>query len=527
MKEWHRTYIDDWVAKDMLSKESILERFNQRIENMAPFSREGKSAVKRVFQSLCSADGLLSESAFISALQTKSTLPQSPEGIQAGKIIYNSLAYLGTYPFPSSPKKNTTKRGLSLEQLTRSLVWALPECECAVMEQSRDCRIRTKSDHRRLIFQSLASTTHTIPYDYEDARKMALADAFEVDRENSLEYCSSNLDDDGDEIYHDLLDVLYSTQEEKSPCLATVPRDSFRSVAKRIVIENNVPSSHPSAIPTDQFVSLIKLPLAFQLAPAETEVDLNHFNAAADSIGAAFAAHEEPEIITWPRFNHAFKEITPYLFDPLYHMLEVAFLESETFPLTGCDRPSTFGDILTLPLMSQLSTFLVGCIYLGDFRRLQRYTVSSRPTPTALIEEVEKALEEAVIILSGTTKSGHLHTFGVFSPKPNADGASIQTNFFENHIGLEPCSIFQLAPVQDVFRGAIGQPGWTVDGDTIAFGQGAGVVMTLKDGLRRAEIKHCVSETSSDEVYRTNNSRGSWMVDFEISGIEIWSEVNE
>jgi hypothetical protein len=96
MKEWHRTYIDDWVVKDMLSKESILERFNKRIENMAPFSRERKSAIKRVFQSLCSTDGLLSESAFVSALQTKSTLPQSPEGIQAGKIIYNSLAYLGT-----------------------------------------------------------------------------------------------------------------------------------------------------------------------------------------------------------------------------------------------------------------------------------------------------------------------------------------------------------------------------------------------------------------------------------------------
>jgi hypothetical protein len=272
---------------------------------------------------------------------------------------------------------------------------------------------------------------------------------------------------------------------------------------------------------------LIKLPLAFQLAPAETEVDLNHFNAAAKSIGAAFAAHEESEIITWPSFNHALKEITPYLFDPLYNMLEVAFLESETYPLTGCDQPSTFGDILRLPLMSQLSTFLVGCIYLGDFRRLQHYTVSCRPTPTTLMEEVEKAPDEAVIILSGTTKSGHLHTFGVFSPKPKADGASIQTNFFQDHVGLEPCSIFQLAPVQDVFRGAIGKPGWTVDGDTIAFGREGGVVMTLKDGLHHAEIKQHVSETSSNEVYRTNNSRGSWMVDFEISEIEIWSEVNE
>lgn len=534
MKEWHRTTIDEWVSKGVLSKESILERLDQRIERNFP-SQEEKSALKTVFQSLCSTNGLLTEAAFISFLQTNSTLPSSPEGTQAGKILYTSLAYLATLPFPSSretsnPGKNVSQHGLSLAQFTRSLVWALPGSYLTIIEEGSDSRLRTKADHRRLIFQSLASATHTIPYDYENARKMALHEAFQADWEPHLDFCSLNHDDDGDEIYHDLLDILYSTQEEKSPWLATVPRDAFRPVAKRIAIENDVPSLYSIGIPINQFVSFVKLLLALQFAPgsSEAEVNLNDFESAAQSICAAFRAHEEPAIITWPTFNRALKEITPYLFDPLYDMLEIAFLERESSYLTGYDPPGMFGDILTLPLMSQLSTFLVGCAEFSDFMRLQHYpaTASSRPTSTAVMEAVEKAPDKAVIILSGTTKSGDIHTFGVFSPKPRVDGASIQTNVIPDVVGLEPCSIFQLAPTQDVFRGVPGKPGWTVDSDTITFGQG-GMVMTLKDGLRHAEIKHSVSESfDSDGVYNTNNSRGSWTVEFEISEIEIWSEVD-
>lgn len=531
MEEWHNTTIDDWVAKGMLNKGFILGRLDQKIEGNFPFSQEEKSALRRVFQSACSStDEILTEAAFISFLQTNSTIPRSPEASEAGKILYTSLAYLATLPFPINPEKNVSQYGLSLEQFKRSLLWALPGGYSTIIEEGSDSRLRTKADHRRLIFQSLASTTHTVPYDYEDARKKALHDAFQADWEPYLEYCSLNHDNDGDEIYHDLLDVLYSMQEEKAPWLAAVPRDAFRPVAKRIAIENDVPSLYSIGIPTTQFFYLVKLLLALQFAPGspETELNLNNFDSAAKSICAAFRAHEEPEIITWPAFNRAMKEITPYLFDPLYDMLEIVFLERETSYLTGYDPPSIFGDILTRPLMSQLSTFLVGCAYFGDFKRIQYYpaTASSRQTPAAVMEAVEKAPDEAIIIVSGTTESGDIHTFGVFSPKPQVDGVSIHTNVIQNQVGLEPCSIFQLTPIQDVFRGVPGKPGWTVDSDTITFGKG-GMVMTLKDGLRHAEIKHRVSETSdSDGVYSTNDLRGNWTVEVEISEIEIWSEAD-
>lgn len=228
----------------------------------------------------------------------------------------------------------------------------------------------------------------------------------------------------------------------------------------------------------------------------------------------------------WPTFNCVLKEISPYLFDPLYRMLSATFLDNSSsfdYGLTGSEFPSKFCSILTLPLTSQLSTFLIGCAYFGDFTRIQHYAASNRPTPGAFIEAVETAPDQAVVILSGTTEEGTTHTFGVFSPKPQADGASVQTNIIPSHIGLEPCSLFQLNPVQDVFRGIIGKPGWTVDNGAVMFGQG---VMTLKDEMGRVEISHRVTGIGGDEgIYRLNKARGNWTLEFEISELEIWSEM--
>ncbi|CRG83594.1 hypothetical protein PISL3812_00948 [Talaromyces islandicus] len=526
--DWQDT-IDDWVARGMLSKEFILGRVDQNIEESVAFAEEELAALKRNFQTVCSTDGVLTEAAFISLLQTKSTLPQSLEGIKVGKILYTSLTYLGNLPFPNNPERTAVQNGISLKQLTRSLVWALPTRDRYIISEGNFSRMRTKADHRRLVFQSLASAAHATPYDDEGARELALQDAFDVDREDCMDFCSSNHDDDGDEIYHDLLDVLYSTQERKHPGLAPAPRDAFRAVAKRIAADNDIPSLYHIGIPADEFFSLAKLLLALQFEPAETGVDLNQFDMAATSVCATFSEPKNTEIITWPTFNRVLKEITPYLFDPLYQMLSGTFLDNSSsfeYCLTGSEPPRKFGCILTLPLSTQLSTFLVGCTYFGDFERIQHYIPSNRPTAGVFIDAVETVPDQAFILLSGTTEAGTSHTFGVFSPKPLADGANVQNHVIPNHIGLEPCSIFQLNPVQDFFRGVMGKPGWTVNNGTVMFGQGYGVVMTLKDDMRRAEISHHVAKASGDEgSFRSNKARGNWTLELEIAEIEIWSEV--
>lgn len=267
--KWQNT-IDDWVAKGMLSKVFILGRLDQSIADSVAFSEEELSALKRVFQTVCSSDGLLTEAAFISLLQTGSTLPQSPEGIKVGKILYKSLAYLGNLPFLDSPERTVFQNGISLEQLTRSLVWALPGRYRYIIEEGNFSRMRSKADHRRLVFQSLGSATHATPYNNEDARKLARQGAFDVDRDDCMDFCSINRDDDGDEIYHDLLDVLYATQEEKDPGLAPAPRDAFRPVAKRIATDHDLPSLYHIGIPR----MLLQLPYALLSVSTETQRSL-------------------------------------------------------------------------------------------------------------------------------------------------------------------------------------------------------------------------------------------------------------
>ncbi|EED14659.1 conserved hypothetical protein [Talaromyces stipitatus ATCC 10500] len=514
--EWAQNIIKDWDVKGMLSKESIIARLDKEIQNSYAIREEEEAALKGTFESICSEEGLLTETTLISILQRKANLPRSPDGIEAGKVIYASLA----------PPSTKSPPGLSLAELTRSLVWALPGRYASIIEEGSHSRVRTKADHRRLLFQSLASTNHNKQYDPESARRLALFNAFDVDRGDNHEFCSSNHDDDGDEIYHDLLDVLYSTQEVRHPGLSRVARDAFRGVAKHMASENEMPSLYTIGIPTDRFISLVKLLLALQFKPTEANMDLTGFETAAKSVCAAFC-EEKNQVITWPMFDSALRDTVPYLFDPFYYMLSTTFLGT-TGLFDVLDRPevtNTSGGILKPALFSQLATFLSGGVYFGSLRRIHRCTGPTRTSPTEFVGAMESVPDEAIMVLSGTTSAGESCIFGVFSPKPRADGASVQPNDIPGHVGQEPCSVFQLAPVQDIFRGAIGKPGWTVDNDTVIFGQGGGVILGLKDGLRQVHVTHEVHK--GDErtgVYRSNPWRGSWEVDFEISEMEIWSE---
>ncbi len=259
--DWTKKVINDWIDHDMLSKDAILGRLDRRIQGSYAIREEEKKALEEVFQSVCNEKGYLTEAAFISLLQAKPGLPQSPGGTDAGKILYACLVHLSTLPFPCRPDDSATQTAedLSLAQLTRSLVWILPDRYGYIIEEGSASRMRTKADHRRLLFQSLASSTHAAPIDPERARELALGNAFDIDREDLREFCSTNHDDDGDEIYHDLLDILYSTQEVKNPCIASVPRDAFRPIAKRIAATNEVTSLHSLAIPAESFVALVRV----------------------------------------------------------------------------------------------------------------------------------------------------------------------------------------------------------------------------------------------------------------------------
>ncbi|KAI0536020.1 hypothetical protein GGR58DRAFT_414886 [Xylaria digitata] len=527
--DWANKKIDAWVRQGALTKEGIIARLNDRINNSYAIYDEEKLALDGIFGSLgthnnsSSPDAsLLTEYTFVSLLQSKAKLPHSAEGSLAGKIIYNSIASLSTLPFLSKNESNLfgtiphSSQGLSRDELVRGLVWALPDRAKSFIEEGLDACFRTGTDHHRLIFQSLAT-----PIREHRHNDFGLAH-------------SSELDDDGDEINHDLLDVLYSTQEIDHPSHSPVHRDTFRPIAKLISAENDIASLHELAIPIDRFEILAKLLLAMQFEPP---ADPSGFTSAARALGVCFSQGRGSSgvgVITWPMFERGLRNDAPYLFAPFYRLLSTAFLDkSSTIDvLDASEVPPSLEKgavILNRPLQSQLSTFLAASVYFGWFYRTHHFAITDvdAPTPAALISAIQAAPDEAVLVISGTLESGEPCTFGLFTPQPRSDATSIQTEVNPHNAGQERCALFQLEPTHGVSKGVVGRPGWSIadDGGSVTFGRGGGMVLALGDGLRQAAVRHQTGGEEDDTMsYTVSAWRGDWLVEFDVTSIEIWSE---
>lgn len=227
----------------MLKKEFIMERIDRQIENSYTLGKEEWPALRKNFDRASGDEGYLIKEAFISLFKTKAYLPHSPVGAAAGGIIFSMLVCLSTIPFPSQRDVDEIDR-LSLAQMALALVWLFPDRYRYIIEESNQSRMRTAADHRRLLFQSLASVIPDGPdkpsYNLSRACQLALRNSTEVCHEMSLDLCRQNYDDDGDEIYHDLLEVLFSTQEERHPALARAPSDAFHPTAKELAAKYNL-----------------------------------------------------------------------------------------------------------------------------------------------------------------------------------------------------------------------------------------------------------------------------------------------
>ncbi|KXX73070.1 Restriction of telomere capping protein 5 [Madurella mycetomatis] len=243
------------------------------------------------------------------------------------------------------------------------------------------------------------------------------------------------------------LDVLYSTQDVKHPGIAPVHRGAFRPVAKDIASERQILRLYDVTISRDNFITPVKVLLALQFQPpVETEagtgtgLDLSQFDAAADAVTIPFCqpiSEMRSATITWPSSNRMMRDVVPYLFDPVYHMLSTAFLNKPGPGLMAgsMDGPETSLDgALTLPRLSQLATILAGSVYFGSLYQVHHYSSENLPKSSAeLISAMQAVTGEAAMIVS--MKSGDIsRVYGVFSPKPRLDGASVQTNAIPGHI---------------------------------------------------------------------------------------------
>lgn len=256
------------------------------------------------FQSFGAVDNgtpyCLGQTTFLSILCSHGALPSSLT--EAGSILFSILRYLSQAPFS---RQQLLPEALTAEEFLRALTWTHYEKACLVNREGNRCRGRTPADHRRLLFQSLATDCDDkiIPLDVKEWQQQAERRAFEL-TDYRHEFARINCDEDGDEMYHDVLEVIFSTQPVVDEALAPVEQDEFRSIAKKL--HGNDVHLHGLTIPPARLHTLVKLLLVARFGHCGMLPDeqLPELSRVADSIVKSFHRIAGSGI-TWPIFDDA------------------------------------------------------------------------------------------------------------------------------------------------------------------------------------------------------------------------------
>ena len=313
-----------WVAVGAMTSGAIFERFDQNLTDSPPFSTEELNALESNFEKLCDANGHFDKAAFTTFVLSKGDFPRALR--EAVGILFDSLCYLSTAPLQTpSPSPDFLTR----KALKRALVWSFPQKASSVMTNTSGYHERSPADHRRLIFQSLA-TSHqgwSLSVDSGPARALAANNAREFPpgyRGGPVKDEDVNYDDDGDEMYHDVLDFIASTQPYVPPTYAEPHRDGFRDLSRNF--HNGAPSLYDLAIPLPRLQAFLALLLATniqnrvvdytEVADPELENVAQSMAACCDqSLDTSMAVPSSERSfklshgITWPMFNFAISKL--------------------------------------------------------------------------------------------------------------------------------------------------------------------------------------------------------------------------
>lgn len=242
-------------AQGEMNINHIFHRMNNAIDNFGFEFDSEKTAIRVNFSALCSdINGTLrlTEVAFQAFLHGRGAIPLALMGTTS--IIFQSMRYFSQVPF----SQQTLPEALTLDELCRAVVWPNHD-------RSRNFNNgldeRTPADHRRIMFQSLATTEdgRKLPFDMEDWKKQAERRAVELPPSLAprAEFCTTNCDDDGDEMFHDALDIMQLTKPDIDSPYGNVPRDCFRLLAKQY--QGGGFRLHELSIPPGRLHALVKL----------------------------------------------------------------------------------------------------------------------------------------------------------------------------------------------------------------------------------------------------------------------------
>lgn len=158
------------------------------------------------------------------------------------------------------------------------------------------------------MFQSLATTEDgkKLPFDPENWTKQAARRAVEFPPWQAFEseLKPINCDEEGDEMFHDAVDTLFSHQPDIDCIYGNVRRDCFRPLARKY--QGGGFCLHELTISSERLHALVKLLLVAQFGPFNS-LDSEEFpdlDKVTSCIVKAF--HRNPDVgITWPMFDDA------------------------------------------------------------------------------------------------------------------------------------------------------------------------------------------------------------------------------
>ncbi|RDL33726.1 uncharacterized protein BP5553_08094 [Venustampulla echinocandica] len=518
--------ISDWEKSGLMTPEKIRQRLYDQIVSYC-FDENEHAALREKFNSpVVGMNGIKHWDQaifqnFLSELSIPSSLPLLTE---AGPILFSSAVYMSRFPFNTQPIRDLPSN-LTYEDLLRAIFWVLPE------RASVD-RTRTASDQRRIIFQSLADISGDFGFDEEEEKKIAAQRAFQV-VDHSRDWALSNYDEEGDEMYHDILDVISSSRMQfVEPSYSTYDRNDFRPLARRLATPTCL---RQLAISRGRFKPLVKLLLAEHLNDGiqKPALQLAELEVAADHVVDTFCRGSGPdEVITWQKFEWALSERTPFLFFSLYRLYEslVRTSDDDSVNKYVAYPPQSVpsGHILNLVTISQILFTIDSTVAFDNPRLIYQYDDCQAASDVPTVSEVHDAIKFSpkeswdfrLLLVSGkSTSNGETVVFGAFLQGLGEEEKIIPRQ--EDH--LEGSLLFQLAPIHDVFRSNIGKKAWTVGSDNeLCFGEkGQGFSMRFVDGLKRLNVIHKVG-VHEESIYQATEWRGSWEMEVEIDKVEVW-----
>lgn len=184
------------------------------------------------------------------------------------------------------------------------------------------------------------------------------------------------------------------------------------------------------------------------------------------------------------------------------------------------DLPAKGGHIATRPILSQLGLIISQSDnFEYDYFELYRYYDMTKSEGEVIdvakvVEDMTAAEDPIIVLISGKiTQTNEKTIFGYYLPFRGHD----------EHNDVDPCLLFQLSPIHDVFRGDnAGRPGWEICSQSLIFGKkDEGMALVLEEDCKRAALFHNIS---GDGLYEATAWRGTWQVDVQIEEIEMWVE---